>query len=192
MNSKNILKAYFGDRLIHNNELFILEEVGKDLHLEININRPTSLIIYDINTTPYYIHYCELGLKNGIIHSGNVIVDYIKPNPPTGIHNYIINLYDGIPKIHNINEYIINNSGIILYSLLFRVSATIPTEYGKSTLTKQHSVHHPRYEHNFENLLNPQLSETNKVWCSCVLDVMEKNSDSINRTKDWGVGRPGL
>ncbi len=194
------MQAYFGNQRISEGELFTFNEAQKDINVYIPEDILATLIIYDITTSPHFIHTIIENIRNNDINTGNVVLSYLPPSPPSGKHEYIIKIYQqnksfkdakSSDRHYDIDTLIRKNKLDEVSELSFLVSSSsLTTEIGtKETVRKEYSERHPRYEHHFEeNFSDSDLDENEKKYCSCVLDVMGKDTYENIRNRTWGKG----
>jgi len=146
-----------------------------------------TLIIYDIDTSSTFVHLLVTNIPRNDIENGTVVLDYMKPNPPSNSHRYIIAIFeqerviiDTIPKIRSRfplsnfirknNLYLLDEKMIVVESLTNKFYLDPPKNKSKNNIIKSDS----------------DLDDRSEKYCSCVIKVAEKNTERCNLEKDWG------
>lgn len=103
-NKKNIkMEVKFGSIVIEPNELISHDLAQNILMLHTyNLSGLSTILIYD-SDAPYpeeptkspLIHYLRMNIENNKLDTGDILMSYIPPNPPTDSHphKYTINIY---------------------------------------------------------------------------------------------------
>ncbi len=63
-----------------------------------------TLIIYDIDTSYTFVHLLIANIPKNDIEYGTIILDYMKPNPPSGTHRYTITVFEQTKLITDSNS----------------------------------------------------------------------------------------
>jgi len=182
--------------LYHNNEI-LQKNVWIDSNEIINLefiwnyknNIYYTLIIYDIDTPSTFVHLLVTNIPKNDIEYGTIILDYMKLNPPSNTHRYIITVFEQTGLITDLKfnkrdkfsllNFIQKNNLHLIDEKMFVSSRNEfyldpPNNYlpnhSKNSIIKQ----------------NSDLNDKDKKYCSCVIDVAEKNTNRCNLGKDWG------
>lgn len=118
-----------------------------------------TLVIYDL--TVGVLHYLEINIKDGIPGSGDVLVDYMPPHPPSGIHEYGVYVYE------QGEEFIVDSS--FNYDIDRRSFDLEQFVYLHDLQEKEFAI--------FE-VDPPEIPLTDKEvkYCHCVMDVKAKGT----------------
>jgi len=96
--------------------------------------RYATLVLYDPDSSvPAWLHYLVVNIPNGDVSSGEIIMPYAGPAPPTGTHRYIFELLQQVSPIRpnvdsnrggfNINDFREKNNLSTRESQMFKVRA---------------------------------------------------------------------
>lgn len=175
------MRAYIGQI-----NLSSFPEIGyDDAQGQLDVSWPANredlytLYIYD-RSANNYIHFLGVNIPGNNINEGLVVYPYVSPNPPSGIHEYVIQIYQqgsrlnpphGGSRIGYDTSFLSSLSG--KYMGTFRVKAkgsdkTVTWFPEDTSLTKQQ-----------------------QKYCRCVLKVAGKQSTACNTEKAWYQSRGG-
>lgn len=105
------MEVFYNGKIIKNNQFLKISETQIEPQIKLNMkeNKLYTLILYDPDAVGgTYIHWTIVNITNNDIKTGNIVIPYKGPAPPskTGKHHYIFNLYEqnGENKIGEINE----------------------------------------------------------------------------------------
>lgn len=128
------MEAFFGSNPIVNGRL-VEKSVSKQplsVNWQGDPNKLYTLIVYDISTTPTFIHYLASDIHGSDIRSGRVIIPYKAPSPPKGTtHQYYIDLFEQkdpiqTNSISDLSHFILKNKLTTIKQIGFLVDP--PTE----------------------------------------------------------------
>ena len=171
-------------------------------------NKYYTLMMYDIDTPSLYIHLLVINIPKNDIENGTIILNYIKPNPPSDTHRYIIDIFEqsgliAAPKIdtrdrfpllnfiEKNNLYLIDEKMIVSSSNEFYL-ANNNNNLSRNNLINNSIVDDPPNHYNINkkhtNIIkqNSDLNDRNQKYCSCVIKVAEKNTEVCNLEENWG------
>lgn len=157
-----------------------------------------TFIIYDIDAKQSpYIHQLVINIPGHQIRKGDIIFDYIPPNPPANDdnHRYLIIVYlqhshindikDASRSRYPLRDLVAKNNLQFVDKVVLEVD---PESYQFFLRSKKEDPLDPLYP-----LLMPgsNLTEGEKKYCSCVPKVATKQTDNCLREQAWGQEREG-
>ncbi len=168
-----------------------------------------TVIFYDIdspypaprNTSSPFLHYLITNIKGSDMSTGNQLIDYMAPHPPTDSlpHTYMVDVYSQreavLPVRHRIrenfrlNDFIKDNNLTLLDRNSFKVGKKIPTRVSASLASLISPTLQPESVNYFKS--DSTLNEKQKSWCRCVLHVASKQKGACNIEQAWFETRDG-
>jgi phosphatidylethanolamine-binding protein (PEBP) family uncharacterized protein len=194
------MKLYIRNNLVSSNALYPGGDISS---LQINWDAMPgvyyTIIMYDVDS-PYpsqpstapYIHLLVTNIPGNDISKGQQLFGYMPPSPPSDSqpHRYVIGLYSQrmlIPTINLSNRAMFPlNQFISQYGLHFMESETIV--YDPIQTTFYVVAQEPTITYNPAHPLirgDTTLTESEQNFCSCVVDVAEKQPGACNLEKAW-------
>lgn len=189
------MRLYTNNNLISYNQWGSLSDLSS-LQIDWDVNNPTlyyTLIIIDIDAIQSpFLHALIINIPGNDISNGNVIASYTPPNPPINSkdHRYFIYIYQQPHRItpmlvstrtnFDINTFISKNRLILSEMEVIVVNSNTRQYY----LTESSPLVTPNPDHPLINT-NSLLSESEKKYCSCVIEVAEKQPGACNLEKAW-------
>jgi protein FLOWERING LOCUS T len=89
------MELYHNNKTLPKNQWFDSDDI---INLQIIWNHKNNiyytLMIYDIDSPSLYVHLLVTNIPRNDIEYGNIILNYEKPNPPSGNHRYIIAVFE--------------------------------------------------------------------------------------------------
>ena len=187
-----MLSLSFGDKRIEEGKSYDPSLFLKKSSIFINNtkNRMHTLIMYDTSApdpdfdiNSPYLHLLVTNIKNGILSSGDVLAEYLRPRPHVGKHRYVLELYEQKEVVKEIikkrdkfdilgdNNYMRGypwrNNLTLAKRIVFYINPLIDMSNDKNW------THNP-------------ISEREQKFCRCVLHVAGKQSEKCLREKRWG------
>lgn len=62
-------------------------------------------MIYDIDSPSLYVHLLVINIQRNDIEYGTIILNYERPNPPSGNHRYIIAVFEQKRMISDLSKF---------------------------------------------------------------------------------------
>jgi len=177
-----------------------------------------TVIFYDMdapyptpnNTKSPLLHYLITNIKGSDISTGNQLIDYIPPSPPSDSlpHNYFIDVYvqqghirpiqHTVREKFNVNKFIKDHNLTLVDRNNFQVGSRILTAKSASAILSVPSISSvstgsdmvPTTSNYFKS--DSYLNDKQKAWCRCVLHVADKQRGACNTEQAWFEKRNGI
>ncbi len=161
-----------GPRTIRNGETLSLPEAKQPMNVSWSADprKLYTIVVYD--TTASVVHFLAVNIPGNEVSRGEILLPYQPPNPPSGIHDYFIDILIQPEPITGLG------------SSLERKGVNVPEfehSYGLTLFDRvmfKTGIHKGKYPPN----------EQQRKYCNCVLDVQAKGiaakgcSDAMHRT----------
>jgi phosphatidylethanolamine-binding protein (PEBP) family uncharacterized protein len=127
------MRVYLGSKKLRDRAVLTRQEAMEHIHIQWNANgdKLYTVIIYD-NDAPYpdnnylspFIHLLEVNIPGDDMNSGDVMVRYMPPNPPTGSgpHNYTIAVYEQRYHLRFDSKFVREDFPVNLFAIYNKLS----------------------------------------------------------------------
>ncbi len=196
------MEISFDDHKLNDQAIISPDLAKQDITIDLNNDRHTHTLIIVDESAPYpgnpykspLLHYLVVNIPGDKLKDGDELINYIPPNPPADdsgkipIHEYNIYLFSQSNQIRAkahrrrenfdverfVKEHDLTIEEIFTFGVGDKVSRSGSVEPGYGAVTEE--------EH-----FNPssQLTQKQKSYCKCVLDVASKQPGSCNLQRAW-------
>ena len=168
-------------------------------------NQLYTVIFYDVdapypapkNTNSPFLHYLLTNIKGDNMSTGNELIDYMSPNPPSDSlpHTYFVDVYiqDNIirPAQHTVRKnfglhnFVKDHNLKLVNRTTFKVGKKIltPVSAGKVSSNSVETDRLPTTTNYFKS--DSFLNDKQEAWCRCVLHVAAKQKGACNTEQAW-------
>jgi hypothetical protein len=154
------------------------ENAQQDLHLEFDADprHLHTVMIVDNSLNPSLIHFLVVNIPGNNVSQGQVVIPYIPPSPPSGVHQYSVDIFQQpevfqpqkVTRKMDVEEFVDRNQLRPLYHTDFQVAAQ-----GNNLMKFQSTGQTPSRSHSHSHKARGPYppSEEQVKYCDCVLDV---------------------
>lgn len=193
------MKLYYNNKLINPNTWLPVSDLSLlQVDWDYSISDYYTFTIYDIDapnpqnpSTSPFLHALIINIPGGNIDKGTSLVTYMLPNPSLGQHRYMIDVYrqsaimsrQNISKRENFdlsgfvskNQLQLVGSETIVVDSITKNFYLLSSESTSVTFNPNHQL----------IIGNTTLSDAEQRFCSCTIEVAEKQPGACNLEKAW-------
>lgn len=183
------MELYYNNEVLQKNIWINSNEISNlEITWDYKNNKYYTLIIYDLDTPSIFIHLLVTNIPRNEIEYGTVILNYMKPNPPSNTHRYIIAVFEQAGLITE-SEFGMRDRFPLRNFLLTNNLRPLDEKMIISSRNEFYLVDRNAKNNNPKNNIiqeDSDLNERSQKYCSCVIDVASKNIKRCNLERNWG------